>query len=261
MRRISQLFLWLIPLPFLTAFYQPGNLRPYIIVGVLQGGLIGAAAWMVVNRRKNHGFVTGRQESSVAAGLLVANWCVTSLALNMNNPPRGATWLATLLDQQFRYYALVAGGLIALAGLAVLAARLRDAGERTLPVLACTAAVVSQLLFLMLFLALPHATTARFQHEAQSGDAAVWWTTFAAVFSSVEFVQRLLIYLAMILYAVSLQRSNLWDRRAGVWLVLLTTLTASANLAVHIPPAVPLILPYFAGVLLLNESRTERQRG
>jgi hypothetical protein len=250
--------LWLIPLPFLTSVYQPGKLQRYIIAGVLQGGLISAAAWMVANRRTNPGIATGRRESSVAASLLVANWCVTSLALNMDNPPRGAAWLASLLDQQLRYYALVAGGLIALAGLAVLAARLRDAGERTLPVLACTAAVVSQLLFTLLFLALPHATTARFQHEAQSGDAAEWWTAFAAAFSSVEIVQRLLIYLAMILYAVSFQRAELLGRRAVACLVVVTVLTAVANLVVHIPPAVPLVLPYLAGVWLLNGSGAEQ---
>lgn len=253
-RRISQLFLLVIPLPFLTSVYQPGNLQRYVIAGVFQGCLIGAAAWMVANRPKKYGVVAGRPESSVAAGLLVASWSVTSLALNMNNPPRAAAWLATLLDQHFRYYALVAGGLIALAGLAVLAARLHDAGERTLPVLACTAAAVSQLLFTILFLALPYVTTARFRIEAQGGDASEWWATFAGAFSSVQIVQRLLIYLAMVLYAVSLWRANFWDWRASAYLALVTALTASANLAVHIPPAVPLVLPYLAGVLLLSRS-------
>lgn len=255
-RRISQLFLWFIPLPLLTFVYQPGKLLPYILAGVLQGGLIGMAAWTLANQRRNSGIISGRRESLPAASLLVANWVVTCLALNMDAPPRGATWLATLLDQQFRYYALVAGGLIALAGLAVLAARLHAAGERTLPVLAGTAAGVSLLLFTLLFLALPHATTARFNQEAQPGGAAQWWAPVAAVFSSVGIVQRALLYLAMILYAVSLRRAALWGRPAMLGLVSVTVLMALANLAVHIPPAVPLVLPYLAGVLLLDDGGT-----
>jgi len=257
-RRISQLLLWLIPLPFLTSAYASGKLQRYIVAGVLQGGLIAAAAWVLANQRRNRSIVTGRPESLVAASLLVANWAVTSLALNMEAPPRGAAWLASLFDQQLRYYALVAGGLIALAGLALLAARLHDAGERALPILAFTAAVVSQLLFTILFLVLPHATTARFNHEVQYGAAAGWWATFGAAFSSMQVVQRVLMYLAMILYAVSSRRAALMGRRAMACLVSLTALMALANLAVHIPPAVPLVLPYLAGVLLLSGSGAEQ---
>ncbi len=246
MRIVSLIFLLLIPLPFLTSVYRPGNLPGYIIAGAVQGALIAAAAWTLAKKRSDR----------APAGFLIANWIVTSLALNMDAPPRGAAWLATIPDQEFRYYALVAGGLIALAGLALLAARLRDAGERTCPVLAVTAAAVSQVLFTLSFLALPHATTARFTYAARSGADPEWWAIVAAILASFGIVQRNLIYLAMILYAVSLRRAAFLGARSTACLASLTALLAVANMLVHIPPAVPLVLPYLAGVLLTVEQAT-----
>lgn len=243
-RRISLLFLLLIPMPVLTFAYEPGKLERYITIALFQGLLIAGAAWLLVKRKGE-----GDRTTLAAACLLVANWIVTSMALNMNTPPTGQAWLSTLPDQQFRYHALAAGGLIALGGLALLAARLYDAGERTLPVLAVTAAMVSHLLFTVLMISLPHAATARYQHA----EATQWWTTVGAVFSSLGVVQRYLLYCAVILFAVSLRRAGWLGRMATASLVSLTALAAVANSAVHFPPAVPFILPYLAGVLLLFE--------
>lgn len=253
LRRIILLFLLIVPLPFLSSMYQPGHLQGFIIAGVIQGGLIGVAAWVLVNQRRDGVAVTGRRESLVAAGLLIANWAVTSMALNMNAPPRGEAWLKTTLDQQFRYYALVVGGLVALGGLSALAARLRDAGEGMLSALGLTSAVVSQLLFTLLFLSLPYATTPRFNSEVHPGDVAQWWPAFAAVFHSMEIVQRVLLYFAMILFAASSWRTEILAPLPAISLISLTLLAGLANLAVHIPPAVPFVLPYLTGVFLLGQ--------
>ena len=69
-------------------------------------------------------------------------------------------------------------------GLALLAARLYEAGERTFSVLAFTAGALSDVLFTLLFLLYPHVVTARFTQGAQSGVAPDWWMVFAAIFSS-----------------------------------------------------------------------------
>ena len=161
-RRISQLLLWLVVLPFLSATYQPGRLRLYWLAGALQCAIIGTAAFILIKERKHSGVNTEQQRGSwVPASLLLANWAVTSLALNMNDPPRGQAWLNTTADQQLRYYALVAGGAIALGGLALLAARLYEAGEKTFSVLAFTAGALSDVLFTLMFLVYPHLATAR----------------------------------------------------------------------------------------------------
>ena len=251
-RKGSQLLLWIIPLPFLESFYQPGRLGRFLIAGSIQAVVVATAAWSVMGRRERWGTNAGRRGALVAPALLIANWTITSLALNMSNPPRGAAWLATQSDQQFRYCALVAGGLIALFGLAVLAGVLRRAGEKTLSTLAFSTAAVSLILFAILFAIYPHATTARFEHEIQSGAAQPWWSVFNSVFFPLQMIQRLLIYLALVIYAVALLRVRLLGKVAITFFIALTVLLAAANVAVHIPPAVPLVLPYFLGVLLLG---------
>lgn len=262
-RRMSILFLWIIPLPFLSVAYRPGELRRYMLAGAVQAALIGVAAW-TITRRRDHSNADEddrrRPETIVAAVLLVLGWAIASLALNMEAPPIGQAWLATQTDQHVRYGALVAGFVVAPAGLTVLAACLFAGRERTASIIGGTVATMSAVLFTVLFAPYPHILTARFTAEAASGAPPAWWALFRLVFSSIEIVQRLLMYAATVLFAIGLRRGRLLGGTAVASLVGLTLLVAGANVVIHIPPAVPLMLPYWMGIALMQRAGALPQR-
>ena len=121
-RRVSQIFLWLVPLlPVLGSAYQPGGLNRYAVVGAgaIQAVLMGAAAWILAGEAiKSH--APERQALLVPGVLLMACWASAGLALNMGPPPRGPAWLATTADQHFRYTVLFVGGILAFGAFANL---------------------------------------------------------------------------------------------------------------------------------------------
>lgn len=243
-------FLWLVPLPFLVPVYHAAGLKLYLLAGAVYGLLVGAAAWFAgagaqpINeplRKKLFG----------AARRLVAAWSVALLALNMDAPPQGKDWLASLADQGFRYGFLVTGGLLALWGLAILVSSLRALGQRRLPALGFAVAAVSIALFTLIFTALPLCLTARFEQE-QLGATPGWWSSFAAAESTLVLTQKLLLLFATALLVVASRRAGLLGRAGFVVLLALTALLTVASLLIHLPPAVPLLLPYLLGLLLLK---------
>jgi hypothetical protein len=250
-KRFSQIFLWLVPLPFLTSVYRPGGLKMYLLVGALYWLLIGTAVWILGgNAIKNK--QARQQELFVAGALLVASWAVLLLALNMDTPPRGEAWLATRVDQQLRYLALVVGGLLAFGGLSVLAESLRDTGQRVLPTLGLAATAIATVLFTLYFLAYPLLTTWRFEQEARGTPAPDWSPLLVSIMSSTQFAQRLLLFVAATLFAFSLRKSGLLGTVGAACFIGLILLFATANALVHLPPAVPFVLPYLIGVILLQ---------
>ncbi|MBI1764327.1 MAG: hypothetical protein HYR56_23115 [Acidobacteria bacterium] len=256
-RRVSHLFLWIIPLPFLGAAYQPGKLPAYLLAGAIQAGLISVAAWMLARGSDNG---SGTRASRVtapraAAALLIGNWVVTSLALNMDAPPQGQAWLTTLTDQRFRYAALVCGALLCFGGLAILAARLRDACQSVPASLGFASSIISTVVFTLLFLAYPLLATLRYEQEARVGTAPVWWAFVSAFLFSAGLVHRFSAHLSTILFAVAAQKSALMSRGASMGIIGLALLMAVTSIFVHLPPAVTFIPPYLIGVSLLDWTR------
>ncbi len=250
-RRISQIFLWLVPLPFLTTVYRPGGLKVYLLVAAGYWLLIGAATWILGGHAIRSKAIVHR-DVFVAAALLVASWAVTLLALNMDTPPRGAAWLATRVDQQLRYLALVVGGLLSFGGLAVLTQSLRDRGQRILPTFGLAATVIATVLFTLHFLAYPVLTTWRFEQEARGTPEPGWLPVVSALMFSTQALQRLLVFLAAALFACSVRNARLMGTIGAICFVVLTLFLATANFLVHLPPAVPFVLPYLIGVILLQ---------
>jgi hypothetical protein len=250
-RRISQIFLWLVPLPFLTTVYRPGGLKVYFLVAAFYWLLIGTATW-ILGGNAIRSKAIGHRDVFVAAALLVASWAVTLLALNMDTPPRGAAWLATQADQQLRYLALVVGGLLSFGGLAVLTTSLHDRGQRILPTLGLAATAISTVLFTLIFLVYPLLTTWRFEQEARGTPEPDWLPVVSALMFSTQALQRLLVFLAAALFACSVRNARLMGTIGTLCFIVLTLFLATANVLVHVPPAVPFVLPYLIGVILLQ---------
>ena len=248
-RRVSQIFLWVVLLPVLVPIYDKGGLKTYLIAGALYWLLIGAAAWSVGGLKSG---IAGRQGLLASAAMLIASWAVISLALNMDTPPQGEAWLATRIDQQIRYIFIVTGGLLAFGGLAVLTSHLRRTEQGVLPVLAFAAAVISTVLFTLLFVAYPVCATWRFEQEARLGATLGWWPLFTALFSSIQTLEKLLFFVAVTMYAIALRNSGLIGKIGVACLIGLTLLLATVNTMVHVPPAAPFILPYLIGLILLR---------
>lgn len=250
-RRVSQIFLWVVLLPVLVPIYDKAGLKPYLFSGAVYWLLIGTAAWIVGGLKSR---IAERRELRASAVLLIASWAVISLALNMDTPPQGEAWLATRIDQQFRYTFLVAGGLLSFGGLALLTSHLRRAEQRICPVLGFAAAAIATVLFTLLFLAYPVCATWRFEQEARLGATTGWWPLFAALFSAIHTAVKLLLFLSVVMYALVLRKAELIGKAGAACLIGLAVVLATLNAMVHVPPAVTFIPPYIIGLILLSHS-------
>ena len=250
LRTISLVFLWIIPLPFLSSAYQPGGLFVYLLMGVLQTCLIGAAGWAIT--RGNTSQRSGETPVLTASGLLLGNWAIVALALNMGPPPEGQQWLSTLPDQNVRYMALALGSLICFGGFTILAAQLCREGRIVFASLGFASIAISTVLFALHFLVFSALLNARFEQELASGISPGWWVTVSSALSFVRHVFRNGAHLGSVFFLVELWRSGRVSRIAGVAVaaVTLLTLVVAGNL-IQLPPAVIFLPPYLIGVSIL----------
>ena len=247
---MSLIFLWIIPLPFLSAAYQPGHLVTYGLAGGLQACLICAAGLALTRREKTP--ENGKTVVLIAAGLLLFSWAVVSLALNMGPPPEGQQWLSTLPDQNVRYMALVLGSLICFGGFTILAAQLCHEGRIVFASLGFASIVISTVLFVLHFLIFSALLNARFVQELASGISPGWWETVTSALSFVRHVFRNGAHLGSIFFLVELWRSGRVSRTAGITVAaVITLLTIVGGNLIQLPPAVLFLPPYLMGVSIL----------
>jgi len=179
--RAIQFILWLLPfVPLTSLAYHYDGLNMYMIACVIQAVLIAIAAWALGLGAARRG-LTQQRVLGAAAALLVASGAIISLGWNMGPPPAGDQFLATRLDQQFRYTALLIGALIALGGLTVLRSSLDQAGDRVWSSLGHTTMLLSTLLFAVVNAALQIGFEA-VRQESSTGREPNWVEPFRNYF-------------------------------------------------------------------------------
>lgn len=264
--------LWLLPfVPVTWLAYRYDGLHMYMIAGAIQTLVIGGAAWILGFGVARRGTAQQRVFAS-GAGLLVAAGAVVSLGWNMGPPPTGDQFLATRLDQQFRYSTLLIGAILALGGLTVLRSGLQHAGDRVWSALGYSAILLSTLLFAVDNAALQIGFEA-VRQESRTGLEPNWVEPFRNYFVYLTVFWAVLAYIGTACYAVSLHRAG-WMGDAACWMFV----GISAAAVVLIPffplmpnnaalpgfilsiPAVPYFMPYWMGVNLasrLGETETQ----
>lgn len=267
-RRVSHVFLCTVPV-LAIGFAAPRALR---VTGVYQtiGGLLFAAivtaAWILGARAIRSG-VESEQRLALAGALLLTPFTLVALFWVGLGPP----WEATAPENVMRYLVLLVSSIAVTGGFVLLKDTLRDAGERYYSTLGFAATILAGAAYLvwMSFMLGYYVVAVR------DGKAPPTMNAWADVFDILLDVACLLTYLATAAFAASLGRVR--------WLGLGATRTyVAANLvaflclamrglsfpdpsALSTPwytrpgfvagiPAIPFIMPFLLGVVLLRRA-------
>jgi hypothetical protein len=267
-RRVSYVFLCIVPfLCFVVvgvrALRVPGV---YQAVGVAYFAAIAIAAW-TLSAGAIRADVQGRRLLGLAGTLLVTPFALAALLwVGLGGP-----WQANPPENQMRYLVLIVMATAIAGGFVVLREALSQAGERFYATLGFAAIMLSGPLYLIwntfafgVFFAKEHA-----------GEVPQALRSLDHIFDVLLFVAGFLTYLATVAFAASLGRVQWLGRRAtrafmivnGVALLFLVirglqypdprALSApwytSPGFVVGIP-AVPFIMPFLFGVVLLRRA-------
>jgi len=273
-RRVSYAFLCVVP--FLN--FAVVGVRAFRIPGVYQAmGLVYFAAMAIAAWTLGARVIIAREERerrwAVAAILLILPSTLAALLWVGLGPP----WEATPVENRMRYLVLLISTIAVTSGFAVLEQSLQEAGERfysplghALATLAGAAYLVCNCFFLGLYVV-----------KARGGQTPSALISLGDSLDALIFIACVLTYLATLTFAVCMGRIR-WFRRgttrayviAAMLLLLLIVVkglsypdpTAPSapwyfNLAfIAGIPAVPWIIPYLFGVVLLRRAGDESVR-
>src|SRR6266550_4991091 len=271
-RRVSYIFLCIVP--FLTfvvagvhAFRIPGI---YQAVGVVYVAAIAFAVW-TLGARAIRADAQDRRLLGLAGTLFVTPFALVALLwVGLGGP-----WQATAAENEMRYLLLIVMTTAIAGGFVVLREALSQAGERFHATLGFAAIMLSGPLYLIwnifafgVFFAKQHA-----------GEVPQALRSLDDIFDLVLFVAGFLTYLATVAFAASLGRVQWLGRRASrafmivsfvalLFLVIrgvqypdgrVTPWYTSPGFIVGIP-AVPFIMPFLFGVVLLRRAGEEHSQ-
>jgi hypothetical protein len=127
--------------------YRAAGLKLYSIAGAALVLLMAWAVWILAAGSVTRP-VSSRSVLLLPGVLLVASLASAAVTVTTGPPTTSnVAWVATLTEQHIRYVGLLVAGLLAWAGLGLLTARLREAGERVFSVLGLSAISISTALF------------------------------------------------------------------------------------------------------------------
>ena len=273
-RRVSYVFLCIVPfLSFVVvgvrAFRVPGV---YQVVGVAYFAAIAIAAW-TLGARAIRADAQDRRLLGLAGTLLVTSFALVALLW----VGLGAPWQATAAENQMRYLVLIVMTTAIASGFVVLREALSEAGERFYATLGFAAIMLSGPLYLI-WNTFAFGVFFAKEHTGQVPPAIV---SLGDTLDVLLFVGGFLTYVATVAFAASLGRVQWLGRSAtrafmivnGVALLFLvirglhypdpralsTPWYTSPGFIVGIP-AVPFIMPFLFGVVLLRRAGEEQSQ-
>jgi hypothetical protein len=273
-RRVSYVFLCMVPfLSFVVggvrAFRVPGV---YQSVGVAYFAAIAIAAW-TLSAGAIRAEVQGRRLLGLTGTLLITPFALLALLWVGLGPP----WEANVAENQMRYLVLIIMATAIAGGFVVLREALSEAGERFYATIGFAAIMLSGPLYLIWN---TFAFAAYFGKE-HTGQVPAAIVSLGDMEDLLLFVAGFLTYLATMAFAASLGRVQWLGRRAtrafmivnGVALLFLvirglqfpdpkalsTPWYLNIGFVVGIP-AVPFIMPFLLGVVLLRRAGEEQPR-
>lgn len=272
-RRVSYVFLCIVPfLTFVVAgvrtFRVPGV---HQAVGVVYFAAIAIAAW-TLGARAIRADAQDRRLLGLAGTLLVTPFALIALFWVGLGPP----FQANAAENEMRYLVLIVMTAAIAGGFVVLREALSEAGERFYATLGFAAIMLSGPLYLIFN---TFAFGAVFGKE-HAGEVPAAIASLGNTFDLVLFVAGFLTYLATAAFAASLGRVQ-WLGRRATRAFIIVNLVASLILmirGVQFPdpralstpwyinlgfvvgiPAVPFIMPFLLGVVLLRRAGEEQR--
>lgn len=272
-RRVSYVFLSIVPfLCFVVvgvrAFRVPGI---YQVAGIVYFAAVALAAW-TLGARAIRADTQDRRLLALAGILLITPFALVALLwVGLGGP-----WQATTAENQMRYLVLILMATAIAGGFVVLKEALSEAGERFYSTLGFTAIMLSGPLYL-LWNTFAFATFFGKEHTGEVPAAIVSLRDMTDV---LLFVAGFLTYLATLAFAASLGRVK-WLGRGAARAFMIVNGVALLFLALrglHYPdpralstpwytnpgfvvgiPAVPFIMPFLLGVVLLRRAGDDQR--
>jgi hypothetical protein len=271
-RRISYVFLCIFPLLVgisagMRDLRIPGV---YQALGVVLFLSIVIAAWFVGGRAIKSG-ADARRRFALAGTLLIAPWAVISLLwIGLATP-----WDATAAENEMRYLILLFGSIAVTSGFIVVERLLSEAGERFYSTLGFAANILAGAAYLVWtsFQMGAHAEQVR---DGQMSPAIV---ALSNVFDILLFVACVLTYFSTAAFAASFGQTK-WLKRGAVRAYIIMSFVALLFIGlrgISFPdptagstpwytnlgfiagiPAVPWIMPFLLGVVLLRCASDEQ---
>jgi hypothetical protein len=267
-RSVSRIHLTLIPFLVAVLGFAVGHIpyTVYIPIWLINACLMLLAAWTVAA----NGIRSEDNQKKELAGIgliMIIPWILFSIFFGMGPPPVTiAGWLETAGEQQTRYYILIIGGIVAVAGFVLLREWLKKSGENFYSLLGLTATLIAIPLFIINMAYWGSFLTEAFRHfqDASANARPAWYLSLRSLFYSIGLVEVSLFYLATAAFAASFKKSRIFKSGTcntyiivSIAFFILSILPpsspeplASASYLTSIP-AIPFIMPYLMGVHLL----------
>jgi hypothetical protein len=273
-RRVSYFFLCSVPfLSFVVAavraFRVPGI---YQVAGIVFFVAIAIAAW-ILSDGAIRADAQSRRLLGLAGTLLVTPFALVALLW----VGIGAPWQATSTENQMRYLILIVMSTAIAAGFVALKETLNEAGERLYATIGFTAIILGGALYLVFNI---FGFGAAFGKE-HTGEVPVAILSLRDTIDLLLFVAGFLTYLATAAFAASLGRVQ-WLRRGAARAFIIVNFVALLFLVVRgvrFPdpkalsapwytqpgfivgiPAIPFIMPFLLGVVLLRRAGNEQSK-
>lgn len=270
-RRVSYVFLCIFPL--LAGIFV--GVRDLRIPGVYQalGGIlflsIVIAAWLLGGGAIKFGADAGRR-FAIAGSLLIAPWAIISLLwVGLGTP-----WDATPAENEMRYLVLLFGSIAVTTGFVVVERLLNEAGEHFYSTLGFAANILAGAAYLIW----TSFQTGAYAEKVRDGQMSAAVVAMGNVFDILLFVACLLTYLATAAFAASFGQTK-WLKRGAVRAYIIVSFVALLFIGLRglsFPdsttgstpwytnlgfiagiPAVPWIMPFLLGVVLLSHAGEE----
>jgi hypothetical protein len=266
-------YVYLIAIPFLTAILGFGvghiSYQVYIPVWLVNVVLMALSAW-TLGLQTWRSQDAGRRNLARIGVVMIVPWALFSIFFGMGPPPVNlATWLETATEQQTRYYILVAGGIIAGCGFALLAVHLAKVGETFYGVIGRTLVAVAIPLFVlnMIFWGQFLLESFRGFTDTASAERPAWYVALRSLFYHIALIEVALLYLTTVAFAAGLDAARIFKTTAcRIYIAVSIAFTVLSLLPTGISepfatlsyivsvPAIPFIMPYLMGVNLLRRA-------
>src|SRR6266404_8457570 len=267
-RRVSYVFLCIVP--FLS--FVVVGLRSLRVPGIYQGvgvayfAAIVIAVW-TLGRGAIRADVQGRRLLGLAGTLLIIPFALVALLWVGLGPP----WQATAAENQMRYLVLTAMAIAIVVGFVVLREALAEADVKFRSSVGFATILLAGPLYLLFDALAFGVSTARLH----GGEVPSAFRDLNTVIDMILFLAGALTYIATAAFAVSLGRARLLGRGAAraFMIVSLVALLLLVIRGLHFPdphalstpwytspgfivgiPAVPFIIPFLFGVVLLRRA-------
>lgn len=272
-QRLSYVFLCMTPIVASIAV----GVRPLRIPGVHHaiGGVlfvaISTAAW-TLGARAIRGNVQSRRQLALAGALLVAPFAIVALLWVGISAP----WVATAAENQVRYLVLIVMAMAVAGGFVVLKEALGEAGERFYSAFGFATVILAGPLYVIWDAFVYGAYFAK-DHGAEIPPAIVSLRPFQGLLLSLA---GALTYVTTASFSASLARTGWLGRKASLAYIVVSLIAmffiaimvmerpdpAAASQPWYIipgfvvtVPAVPLIMPFLLGVVLLRRAGNDQR--